>query len=258
MTLRLRFFAATVVGILACSAAGAQVHNGAASVRNSSARRRSSSKTRANSAGNAAAPIRLGRQASVIQNSPSGRVASVLASSANLVASTSFSGVPGLGFDFPHLAAISGQGSSSFSRLGRNGLARQGSFVPILFGGYPYDYDDSGNDQADQSAQPQPQVIVIQQPVPEQQGTDSANDTGNVSAPSAEPPEVDRVRDVGDFILVRRDGRLIFASLFSVVGTQVQYVTPEGIRRAVALSGLDADATEQMNEARGTVVQIHN
>jgi hypothetical protein len=66
------------------------------------------------------------------------------------------------------------------------------------------------------------------------------------------------VPDVGDFILVRQDGRILFASVFSVVGTQMQYVTPEGIRHTLPLTDLDANATQQMNEARGTTVQISN
>ncbi len=41
-------------------------------------------------------------------------------------------------------------------------------------------------------------------------------------------------------------------------GTQLQYVTPEGIRHTLAMSDLDAGATQEMNEARGTTVQIHN
>ena len=57
---------------------------------------------------------------------------------------------------------------------------------------------------------------------------------------------------------VRRDGRILFASVFSVVGTELQYVTPEGIRHTLAMSDLDANATQHMNEARGTTVQIHN
>jgi hypothetical protein len=137
MTMRSRVFVAAVAGVLACSATGAQVRSGEATVRHSSPHVRISSKAPANSAGNAAAPIRSSRQAGVIQISPSGRASSVIIASENSLNAISFSGVPGLGFDFPHLAAISGQGSSSFSRLGRNGLAGQGSIVPILFGGYP-------------------------------------------------------------------------------------------------------------------------
>jgi hypothetical protein len=63
---------------------------------------------------------------------------------------------------------------------------------------------------------------------------------------------------VGDFILIRRDGRILFASAFSITGDQLRYVTPEGIRRSLPMSDLDADATQQMNEARGTTVQLHD
>ncbi len=143
-----------------------------------------------------------------------------------------------------------------FVHRGRRG---QGSFVPIFFGGYPY-YEDLGYDQLEQqpAQQLQPQVIVIQLPALAQQNVDTRSDTGNPSTSQPEPQAAAPVRDVGDFLLVRRDGRILFASVFSVVGTQLQYVTPEGIRHTLAMSDLDADATRQMNEARGTTLQIHN
>jgi hypothetical protein len=46
--------------------------------------------------------------------------------------------------------------------------------------------------------------------------------------------------------------------VFSVTGTQVQYVTPEGIRHTLPLAELDTSATQEMNEARGTTLQFHN
>jgi hypothetical protein len=172
-----------------------------------------------------------------------------------------FSGVPGLGFDFPHLAAISGAQRNNFARFGHHGRHGQGSFAPILFGGYPYVYDEMGYDQQEQQASQalqqspvQPQIIVIQQPVPAQPVADSRN----LSASEVESQPAAQIRDVGNFIFVRRDGRILFASIFSIVGTQLQYVTPEGIRRTLAMSDLDADATQEMNEARGAAIQIHN
>jgi hypothetical protein len=66
------------------------------------------------------------------------------------------------------------------------------------------------------------------------------------------------IREVGEFILVRRDGSILFASAFSVIGAQLRYVTPEGIRRTLPLAELDAVATQDMNEARGTTVQLHD
>ena len=203
------------------------------------------------------------QQANVIQISPSGQIVSSLGPIANSFDFDNTSGVPGLGFDFPHLAAISGalrsNPSSHFDRRGHRG---DDFFVPILFGGYPYYYDDFGYAQPEQQpiqqSQPQPQIIVIQQPVPAQQGADSGADRGNDSASVSTPQPAAPVPDVGNFILVRRDGRILFASVFSVVGAQLQYVTPEGVRHTLAMADLDADATRQMNEARGTTVELHN
>jgi hypothetical protein len=87
---------------------------------------------------------------------------------------------------------------------------------------------------------------------------DTRDEVGNQSAYAPEDQPQAPVRDVGDFILVRRDGRILFASIFSVVGTQLQYVTPEGIRRTLAIADLDAAATQQINEARGTTLQFQN
>jgi hypothetical protein len=64
--------------------------------------------------------------------------------------------VPGLGFDYPHLAAISG--SSLRTGSFRAGFTDGSSFItPVFLGGYPYEY---------QPAPQQPQVIIIQQPSP--------------------------------------------------------------------------------------------
>jgi hypothetical protein len=264
MISKFQLFAAALAGILVCSVAGAQVHNVPTTTWRSPGHGRSAARASANSRGTAATGMQSSQQSSVIQISPSGRMISGLTPDADTFSFDGNSGVPGLGFDFPHLAAISGaQRNTSFPHFGHNGRHGQGSFVPILFGGYPYYDSDLGYDQPEQQmvqpSQVQPQIIVIQQPVPaQQQAADSADDTGSVSAtvPAAQPALP--IPDVGDFILVRRDGRILFASVFSVVGSQLQYVTPEGIRHSIAISDLDADATQQMNEARGTTVQIHN
>lgn len=266
MISKFHLFAAALAGALVCSVAGAQVGNGAGSspVRRSSEHVRPAPSAPVNSAGASATSSHSSRQTSVIQISPSGQITSGFGPIANPV---SFEGVPGLGFDYPHLAAISrAQHNNSSMHFGRNGHRGQGSFVPILFGGYPYYFGDLGYDQPEQQTeqqpvqqlQAQPQIIVIQQPVPAQQGAGSGSNVGNFSASLPAPQAAEPIRDVGNFILVRRDGRILFASVFSVVGAQLHYVTPEGIRHTLAISDLDADATQQMNEARGTTVQIHN
>ncbi len=264
MISKFHFFAAALAGVLVCSVAGAQVRNGSSSVRRSSTHARPAARASANSTPPAATGFQSNQLSNMIQISPSGRGTSGFAPFANSFSFDSFSGVPGLGFDFPHLAAISGALRNNSPHFGHNGHRGQDSFVPILFGGYPYDYGDLGYDQPEQQqdqqmVQPsQPQIIVIQQPVPAQQGADSGSDTGNLSASESESRAAVPIPDVGDFILVRRDGRILFASIFSVVGAQLQYISPEGIRHTLAMSDLDADATQQMNEARGTTVQFHN
>jgi hypothetical protein len=256
-------FAAALAVVLVCSVAGAQMRDGSFSVRRSTEHARPASNAPVKSMGTPPTGSQSSQQTSVIQISPSGRITSGFAPVANSFNLDTISGVPGLGFDFPHLAAISGgMRNNSSSHFGHDGRRGQGSFVPIFFGGYPYYYNDLGYDQPEQQtvqqSQPQPQIIVIQMPVPAQQGADTVSDTGNISASVSASQAALPIPDVGDFILVRRDGRVLFASVFSVVGTQLQYVTPEGIRHTVAISDLDADATQQMNEARGTTVQIHN
>lgn len=259
MISKLHLYAAALAGFMICSVAGAQVRSGTSVVRHSSNRTKPSAKVAASATPSAARGSQANRSTNVIQISSSGRISSESAPEANAFSFDSFSGVPGLGFDFPHLAAISGSLRNNPHVFGHGGQRGQDAFVPIFFGGYPYYVDDTGADQQDQpAAQPQPQIIVIQQPVPAQQAADSGSNAGSTSALAAESEAAASVPDAGDFILVRRDGRILFASVFSVVGAQLQYVTPEGIRRAVAMADLDSEATEQMNEARGTTVTIHD
>ena len=271
---RFHLAAAALAGILACSGAWAQVRNTPTPVEHAAAApavqhpaRAAASASPSASHSGVRAPQRHSQSAEN-RNFAAGRVNDGFSTTARSFDFDETSGVPGLGFDFPHLAAISGGRTNNLSdHFGHHGHQGQGSgfFVAIPFGvGYSYAVDDQVSDQADQQEQAgqeieqqagqpagrtaenqaelPPQNIVAQQPVPS-----AAPDVTEASVP-----------DIGDFILVRRDGRLVFASLFSVVGTQVRYITPEGTRRTLALADLDSDATRQMNEARGTTVQLHN
>jgi hypothetical protein len=196
------------------------------------------------------------RHATVIQISPNGRVISGNGRRVSSVDFDSENGVPGLGFDFVHLAAINGNFRNNLSNFGHGERHQHNFFTPIFFGGFPYYYGDSLDYE---QVQRQPQIIVIQQPAPavtvQQAAPVSQESTAAPVIPAVTPAPV---REVGEFILVRRDGRVLFASAFSVVGAQLQYVTPEGIRRSLPLAELDAVATQDMNEARGTTVQLPN
>jgi hypothetical protein len=247
-----RHFVGVMLAVLvACSGAGAQMRGRISSSRTPSVHMATSYRARSVSASNSTGAFQAPRQTTLIRVLPDGRVVPSLVPTASLASFGSANGVPGLGFDYPHLAAVGGGlSNNSRNRSGRGRNFGQGSYVPILFGGYPYYYDSLDYDQPQQQ---QPQVAVDQQPVPADTPQQDAYPANESAAASAEP-----VRDVGEFILVQRDGRVLFASAFSVVGAQLRYVTPEGIRHTVPMSDLDADATQQMNEARGTTIQLRN
>jgi hypothetical protein len=264
-------FAAVLAGALICSAAGAQVRERAPSIQQPAAIHAALRASRpagappASAAGNGSSGARSVHAPGALRGSSNGRRLNRFVPPANSAGFDNTNDSPGLGFDFPHLAAIArAQGRST--HLGHNEHGGQGSFIPFFYGGYPYYADDLEQDQAappapeapEQQAQPQPQISVMQQPSSSHEGAASENETGNLAAGAPAASAEAAVPDIGNFVLVRRDGRIVFASLFSVVGTQLQYITPEGIRRTMALTDLDSDATEQMNEARGTTVQIRN
>jgi hypothetical protein len=156
---------------------------------------------------------------------------------------------PGLGFDFPHLAAVSRMKVSDISVLStaqRLALARR--LMPLAPIGLPF-------------FQAEPQVIIVQQPAPVVVLQPAAAEEAAAPAPPTRPAasasaEAQPARDVGEFVLVRRDGKILFAVAFTIAGGQLTYVTPEGIRRSVALADLDVESTERMNEERGTTIRL--
>jgi hypothetical protein len=265
MISKVHLFGAALAGILVCSLAGAQARSTAvAPARRSFSHTGPTGRASANSAPSAATGFQSTLQPSLIQIPPSGRVGPGFAPAGSLFAFGSPSGSPGLGFDFAHRAGIGGARRNNSGQFEHHGHRGQGFYAPIFFGAYPNVYDDEGYDPQDgqaeqqvQESQPRPQANVIQQPAPAEQGAGSDADSRNLSSSDSGPQPAAAIPDVGNFIFVRRDGSVLFASMFSVVGPQLQYVTPEGIRRTMAISDLDSDATQQMNEARGTTVQIH-
>jgi len=110
--------------------------------------------------------------------------------------------------------------------------------------GFDYGYDDNSYataQQPDYSQQVEPYVVEQPAPAPSQYAA---------SPPAAPLP------DVGEFILVRRDGQVVLASAFTFSGDRLTYITREGLRRSFPAAELDKDATRQMNEASGTTVVL--
>ncbi len=153
-----------------------------------------------------------------------------------------FQDAPGLGFDFPHLAAVSGN---------RRHHSRFATGVPF---------------DAFLLASPS---VIIDQPAPvEAQAQPATDDALAVDSSDAEPVHRSRryadsnsqptenlapapQRDVEEYVFVRRDGGLVFAVAYSWDNRTLRYVTPEGLRRSIGRDGLDLNATQQFNEQRG-------
>jgi len=163
--------------------------------------------------------------------------------------------VPGLGFDYANYGALNGN-------LGVRALidpvtqmqialalkirAATGGVSPVYFA--PYGGTPIVMETPMVATQPEPQQpapIVVVAPPPAQ------------PAPAAQPAaEEQPLPDPGEFVLVQRDGRLLFAVAFTGEPGRVVYVTKEGLRRTIALAQLDIDATLRMNEERGTSIQL--
>jgi len=165
--------------------------------------------------------------------------------------------VPGLGFDYEHLVAVSPPRRDRFGHL------RSGRLItPVFFGGLPYYGDDiaydgaydSGYDSAPLEPQPQPAQppMFIPQAPQFDPGREPVAPAPQVSNAVPEAP----VPDAGEFILVRRDGQVAMAVAFTTAGNRLTYITREGTRRSFSLSELDKDATLQMNEANGTTLKL--
>jgi hypothetical protein len=149
--------------------------------------------------------------------------------------------VPGLSFNIQALAPA--------DRRAR----RRGQFVTPLLWYSPFysPYVDYSYDQ------PQPPYdYYYQQPPPAprtapQPPRFAPSEPSSASAePQPPPPEL------GQFILVRLDGQVVFAVAFTTVNGRVTYVTREGLRRSFPVAELDKDATRQMNDANGTSVSL--
>jgi hypothetical protein len=152
-----------------------------------------------------------------------------------------FQDVPGLGFDYPHLAAVSGSRRFHGSRFG---------------GGFPFGFSGfllSPPVIVDEGAAADPQVA-------EEEVTDDAPIVqraprrSRVSRPSSEPDAQSApaaVPDVEQYVFVRRDGSLVFAVAYAWENGTLRYVTPDGLRRSIERDALDLSATQQFNEQRG-------
>jgi hypothetical protein len=164
---------------------------------------------------------------------------------------TDFSNVPGLGFDYPHLAAINGNRRFHGRRFDGE--------VPFGFSGFLLDSPvivDEGAAADSQAAPADSQVAqedaTDDAPIPEQDAPRRSRASRPPSELQAESlPAPAPVPDVEQYVFVRRDGSLVFAVAYAWDKGTLRYVTPDGLRRSIGRDALDLNATQQFNEQRG-------
>jgi hypothetical protein len=152
---------------------------------------------------------------------------------------TESANAPGLGFDFPHMAAVNGRrghgrfiGASSF---GFSGFLLSSPGVIVEEG---------------QPVENQPVIEEIAT-TNDAEGEDLRRSEGRsfsgaVSAAAPAPQH-----DAAEYVFVRRDGGLVFAVAYSWDHGTLRYITREGLRGSVMQGALDMEATQQFNEQRG-------
>jgi len=163
---------------------------------------------------------------------------------------TDFQNVPGLGFDYPHLAAVSGNRGSHNGRF----AGGFGGGFPFGFSGFLLSPSVIGDDipadsqTADaQSSAPDDQEVADDAPpqrAPRRSRSARHFESDTESAPA--PP-----REEEQYVFVRRDGSLVFAVAYAWESGTLRYITPDGLRRSIGRDALDIDATQQFNEQRG-------
>lgn len=163
--------------------------------------------------------------------------------------------VPGLGFDFAHVAALNRNlkvsDISVLSTAERLTLAR--SLTPIV----PFFLPLLPTTTPIIVVQQSPPVVVVQQAAQEagaEPGARARYAEPTEKTEPTRPPEP--ARELEEFVLVRLDGKVLFAVAFSTEGKILTYITREGIRRSLPLAELDLDATRRMNEERGTTIRL--
>lgn len=155
-----------------------------------------------------------------------------------------FQDVPGLGFDYPHLAAISGNRRLHNGRFAGNS--------PFGFGGFLFGPSVVVEEvpSADSQAVAPEEEIVADDPSDSPRPPRRPRMTQRASEPQAEAASAVQ-EDVQQYVFVRQDGSLVFAVAYAWENGTLRYITPDGIRRTMSRDSLDLNATQQFNEQRG-------
>lgn len=162
--------------------------------------------------------------------------------------------VPGLGFDYSHLAALNQNfAEKAFTDPATEEELALAARFPINEGGvfWGVPFYGMGYEEPAEYQQP-PQVIYDQAPA----AASAAEEEPEPPAEPEEQPEVAPLPDLGEFILALRDGTQIKTVAFTRQADRIVYITKDGLRKSFPASDLDSAATEQLNQQQGTPLQL--
>ncbi len=147
--------------------------------------------------------------------------------------------VPGLGFDYAHLAAVHPNG------FRHRRVSSVGGFFPFFGGGFvmpsiPTVEEEVAGDEAEDLVEQAPRRVVhMIAPEPAASGPSYASANQGPMQASEE------------YVFVRRDGTVFFAVAYSWENGALRYITSQGTRGTMTREALDLGATQQFNEQRG-------
>ena len=154
-----------------------------------------------------------------------------------------FQDVPGLGFDYPHLAAVSGNRQHHGGQFG----AFSPGFGGFLFGSpqviveevQPAETQASAEEEYEAEDAPQARATT-RRSMPPRAAIEAPAETASSSE-----------NNPAEYVFVRRDGGLVFAVAYSWENGTLRYVSRDGMRRIIARDAIDLTATQEFNEQRG-------
>lgn len=211
-----------------------------------------------------AAPARASAPARALSQHAGDEFGSTFAGASGQTLQQLLDPVPGLGFDYAHLAAINSDlaikaviDPETQWRLAvaervlhdTGGFSTPGYYL-LDGGAYVVPTESMPTPPREQKPpQSQPTIIVLKElPATQQPSTQVA--------PAAAPQPSGPLPDVSSFTLVLQDGKKIQAIAFTRVSDRIAYITADGVRHSIAASQLDTAATKRINEESGTPLQL--
>jgi hypothetical protein len=125
-----------------------------------------------------------------------------------------------------------------------------GTYIPFFYGGGYY-MPFSSDEYVDDAPVADPQQADTGQPQTQTAQTAEPERLARPSRDYIPAPQTASEKEAEQYVFVRRDGTVFFASAYAWENGTLRYITSEGLRHTVTADKLDLNATQQFNEQRG-------